>query len=110
MHAVVGHIKKSVSSQIDFEALIFIRVGHGSRRTRVQNPAGVTEKHGVSGEIGLAVVGMTALFLRQLRKRSVGRWAGTRRVLRFRGAMVHGRHVGNLGLIDLVKVVDFASE
>lgn len=54
---------------------------------------------------------MTALFLRQLRKRSVGRWAGARRILRFRGAMVHRRHVGgNLGLIDLMRVVDFASE
>lgn len=34
LHAVAGHIKKSVSSQVDFEALIFVHVGRGSRRAR----------------------------------------------------------------------------
>lgn len=34
LHAVVGHIKESVSSQVDSEARIFVHVGRGFGRAR----------------------------------------------------------------------------
>lgn len=34
LHAVAGHIKKSVSSQVDFQERIFVHVGHIPRSVR----------------------------------------------------------------------------